>query len=198
MRQHRGVGRRHDEIQNDLKMKLRGYYKRHLGDIAWDEDRRNEQPWLSDSLLKEEWQYKGEMPSDKDYCRIDIAMSIGDDAWALEIKTSENDLKRWPEQRDDYAAIGMTPVVVVPTQLVWETAPGHRIITDNHHIAIDGYTYHWVGDNLPPKIGDHFEIGAPYELPPDRCPGCGYKMRYFNNNDGTGIGNCMACDVSIQ
>jgi len=187
----------HDKIKRDLERKLRDHIKHRLGGVLFDPDNRHEMPWQSDELVQTEKQISGDLPSGKDYCRVDVAATLAcDDAYAFEIKTSESDLQNWHLQRQDYRDVGLTPVLVTPLQMVYEIAPGHRLITRSDHLIAFDYDFYWQVDDQPPAIEESFETTAPYDKPPDHCPECGYKAQTRGLSDGALSVRCKFCGWS--
>jgi len=187
----------HDKIKRDLERRLREYIKRYLTGIAFTKDERHQQPWADDDMVQSEKQLNSELPSGKDYCRIDVAAVIESYILAFEIKTSVKDLQNWPEQKRDYQSSGFTPILVVPVELVYESAPGHRLITDTNHIIAHDYQFHWLTDDQPPKVDEAFMTTQPYDVPPDYCPSCGFTVKVSSGSGTDFSAFCNACHWSI-
>lgn len=179
-------GTTHDRIQRDLERHLREHVRRDLdGDDIDHID-----------AVDSERTLRGTLPSGKEYCRADVVLDIPEHnrRRAFEIKVSVSDAKNWPTQKQDYNAAGFDPAVVVPVEVIYDAAPGHRLITDDDHIIAHNGEFHLQLEDAHPELERRFEITRPYDLPPDYCPSCGYTLAsYHSTRDGTLQCRCDVC-----
>lgn len=187
-----GKGNEHDKIQRRLKKELQEYSKRHLSGISWPKKKRHEQAYRDDSVVKTEKRISGDLPSGKNYCRIDVMLRIGDTSYAFEIKTNASDATNWPEQEADYRSQGYVPIIITTPGVVVDLAPGHRLVTDSEHGYASDYSIYLQSDRLPQTLINHFSVGSPIDPPRDRCPDCGFKLEYKQFPEAI-FHRCTAC-----
>jgi len=188
----------HDVIKDALYRRLSEFSKRELEGISWSRDDTGQYPHKAKDVLEKETHIKGNLPSGKSYCRADLTFRVGDQHFAFEVKASNSDAKRWPEQAADYRSAGFRPIIATTLDVVAKLGAGHRLVTDSNYVIAHDHNLYFSVDNPPAAVGEFFQDDPPFETLLDHCPDCGFHLVCRAERDVGLTYRCEACDYGLR
>jgi len=186
-------GRIHDRIQRDLERKLSKYIKKEFRGQYWTLEHDGNYPWSRDELIKTEERINGNLPSGKDYCRVDLGLHLDDD-YAFEINTSKSDLKNYPEQANDYRSAGYRPVLVTTVDVFTDNPGIIPVVTGSDNVIAEQAEFFFSLEKEPPALSNHFTTESLADGLYKNCPQCGWTGQYIGSDSCF----CDACSWSVD